>query len=119
MGQGCRFGPPKPGIVQEETRVSNPLPSSTEAASAGDSPARRTFTLLPVEGGEFTRTGMWLMMGGCCLSLPLALVVLALTGTSLVDSRPAFIAIFVVAALGLATIGLTKHLAATRRAHHC
>lgn len=105
--------------------MSNPHPSSAMVASAtgsdpvGDSPARRTFTLLPVEDGEFTRTGMWLMMGGCCLSLPLALAVLALTGTSLVDSRPAFVAIFAIAALGLATIGLTKHLAATRQGSHC
>lgn len=70
---------------------------------------RRAFTLRPVDDdGEFTRTGIWLMIGGCCLSLPLALLILAVTGSTLVESRPIFIAIFGVAAAALATIALLR-----------
>lgn len=75
----------------------------------------RALALKPVDDGEFTRTGLWLMMAGCCLSLPIALGVLAVTGTSLAASRPVFVGIFAVAAGALAAIGLTRHLTVSHR----
>lgn len=62
------------------------------------------------EETNLTRGGLWLMMAGCCLSLPLALVVLSLTGTSLTDSQPAFVAILAICAAALAAIGIRSHL---------
>jgi uncharacterized membrane protein YccC len=61
--------------------------------------------------GEFTRTSMWLMMAGCCLSLPVALAVMAITGASLSDSRPWLLAFGAVLVVGLAISGLRQHLA--------
>lgn len=70
----------------------------------------RQGVLKPLDDGDFTRTGLWMMMAGCCLSLPVALAVLTITGTSLPESRPVFVAIFALAALALAVIGVARHL---------
>ena len=69
----------------------------------------RLAALRPTDDGEFTRAGLWLMMAGCCLSLPVALVVLAITGTSLAESRPVFLAMFAATALTLAAVGIGRH----------
>lgn len=86
---------------------------NTDVTATGS--GSRVDALKPVDHGEFTRTGLWLMMAGCCLSLPIVLAVLAVTGTSLVASRPVFVGIFVLAAVALATIGFTRHVATRHR----
>jgi Flp pilus assembly protein TadB len=96
--------------------MSHPSPTADDKTD----PGRRTFTLRPVDDdGEFTRTGIWLMVGGCCLSLPLALMVLALTGSTLVGARPTFIAIFGVAAAALAIIAVVRNRRERRLGHPC
>lgn len=94
----------------------DPSPSTRDEAEPRREPR---FTLLPDGGGEFTRTGMWLMMGGCCVSLPLALVILALTGSSLAEAQPIFLGIFIAAAAGLALIGAVRHLTEHRSRDSC
>ncbi len=96
--------------------MSDPSPTAVDKTD----PQRHTFTLRPVDDdGEFTRTGIWLMVGGCCLSLPLALLVLAVTGSTLVDSRPTFMAIFGVAAAALAIIAIVRSRRERRAGHPC
>jgi hypothetical protein len=62
---------------------------------------------------------MWLMMAGCCLSLPLAIAVTALTGVSLVDSRPALLVLVALLVTCLAVAALTRHRADLRHSPHC
>lgn len=92
---------------------------SSSTRHEGEPPPKPRFTLLPDGDGEFTRTGIWLMMGGCCLSLPLALVILALTGSSLAEAQPVFLGIFIVAAAGLALIGAARHLTERKVGRNC
>ena len=93
-------------------------PSSTTHDQA-EAERKPRFTLLPDGDGEFTRTGIWLMVGGCCLSLPLALVILALTGSSLPEAQPIFFGIFIAAATGLVLIGTARHLTERNRGRNC